>query len=267
MATLAQDIAVYKNIPAAQRTAKQSAALATDLATQQRQTNVSPAPSSPAHSTSPTAAQATDPTWGVVSRYGANDVQAKLVASGSQVWVGPGTTAPAPGVTPAAAAHALIDTAGLADTTPTYYDPTTQQFFVEPVANAAGLNPAGTPQELAAAAEKATGAATPLAAQAAYTASLAPTPAATASPTSPATDTSGATPGPAGSEGTNASPFLNQPASDLSGGVGGGGSGDTSGGSAPSGSILSGLTMTDYLAIGGLALLAFSTLHRKGSAA
>ena len=60
--TIAQDIATYQAIPAAQRTAKQSAALATDVATQARQsaspmvaTGSKPAPSANAQQGTPIA--------------------------------------------------------------------------------------------------------------------------------------------------------------------------------------------------------------------
>lgn len=280
--TLAQDIKVYEAIPAAQRTAKQSAALATDLATQRRQT-AHAAPSSsgeftplgtqaqgtPPGTPIPTAADRTNPAWGIVSGLSPTvDVQAKAVAAGTQVWTAPGVTEPAPGVTPAEAAAGNLAAAGLSPTQPApYYDPTTKQFFVEPVGNAMGLNPAGTPTQLAAAAEKVSGAPTIAAAEAAYAASLV-TASATATPTpapAPATPTATPTGGGTGQAPPTAATNNAQP--DLSGIVGtGGSSGGTSGGSAPSGSVLSSFSATDWAMLGGLAVLAYVAM-RKGHAA
>jgi hypothetical protein len=98
----------------------------------------------PPYGTIPTAAEAHNPLWGVVSGLGAKDLQARLVAGGTQVWTAPGVTAPASGVSAAQAAQVALGEAGLTNAQPTYYDPTTGQRFTESAAVAAGVT--RTPQ-------------------------------------------------------------------------------------------------------------------------
>lgn len=300
--TLAQDIKVYEAIPAAQRTAKQSAALATDLATQKKQSSeptVVPAGSVPTVSTNPNEITYYDPAtkmqWIEPNPLGAAQIaNAATMALVAQKQAASGISA---------AETAAIDASGLSPNQPApagwvntsagIYNASAyaQQLAASPDAGIAV--PGGTGQTVplnseqgraifygSAAADVAALTASQLNAIATSTgvpvASINPTqppsPAPVVGPSTPASVVGPVTlaqpTGDSGFSGAgNATPTAatNNTQPNLSGMVGTGGSVDTGGGGSPSGSILSAISTTDWLLIGGLAALAYA-VYRKGHA-
>ena len=212
-------------------------------------TTTTPKPSTAAATASSTnLAQALNPTGTALqlkqgAGYGPSGVgtldQAKLVASGTQVWTAPGATAPAPGVTTAQAQAAMYAATGLSPSTVTpTYNPSTGTFGQTTLG--ASLNP--TP------------------------------PASTATPqTAPATSTGPGVPTPvqAGQPntlvgGSSAAPYVTSP--DMSGIYGGGSSGGAgyATGTGSSGGTDGGMSTSTILLVGGgIAALLYLRKHKR----